>query len=116
MKGTSQPALPNCSWCAVIRFALKLAIFSLVCGVQIALGGPNLFFAFATLTAGASVVLALQCRELPLARLLNHWDEALCFWLISHPGKGILDWVESVAACERKSHSPNRKAILRAGT
>jgi hypothetical protein len=80
----------NCSWCVVIRFALKLAVFSLVGAIQIASGGPNLFFDFTTLTAGASVVLALQCRELPLARSLNHWDEALCFGLISHLGKGLL--------------------------
>jgi hypothetical protein len=80
----------NCSRYVVIRFVLKLAVFWLVCAIQIASGGPNLFFDLTTLTAGASVVLALQSRELPLARSLNHWDEALCFGLISHLGKSLL--------------------------
>ena len=74
----------------VIRFVLKLAVFSLFCGVQIASGGPNLFFDLTTLAAGACVVLALQSLETPLGRSLNYWDEALVFWLISHLGKGIL--------------------------
>ncbi len=74
----------------MIRFVLKLAVFSLFCGVQIASGGPNLFFDLTTLAAGACVVLALQSRELPLAPSLNYWDEALVFWLISHLGNGIL--------------------------
>jgi hypothetical protein len=74
----------------VIRFVLKLAVFSLFCGVQIASGGPNLFFDLTTLAAGACVVLALQSLEPPLGRSLNYWDEALVFWLISHLGKGIL--------------------------
>ena len=74
----------------MIRFMLKLAVFSLFCGVQSASGGPNLFFDLTTLAAGACVVLALQSLEPPLGRSLNYWDEALVFWLISHLGKGIL--------------------------
>ena len=74
----------------MIRFMLKLAMFSLFCGVQRASGGPNLFFDLTTLAAGACVVLALQSLEPPLGRSLNYWDEALVFWLISHLGKGIL--------------------------
>jgi hypothetical protein len=88
--GTISERSRNTSKYVMIRFALKLAVFSLFCAIQIASGGPNLFFDFITLTAGASVLLALQCREIPLARSLNHWDEALCFGLISHLGKGLL--------------------------
>jgi hypothetical protein len=80
----------HCSRSVVIRFVLKLAVFSLFCGIQIASGGPNLFFDLTTLTAGACVVLALQSLEPPLGRSLNYWDEALVFWLISHLGNGIL--------------------------
>ncbi|KLK90311.1 hypothetical protein AA309_26375 [Microvirga vignae] len=80
----------DCSWCVVTRFGLKLVVFLIVCSVQIASGGPNLFFDFTTLTAGACVVVALQSREIPLARSLNHWDEALVSGLISHLGKGVL--------------------------
>ena len=80
----------NSSKYVMIRFVLKLAVFSLFCGVQIASGGPNLFFDLTTLAAGACVVLALQSLETPLGRSLNYWDEALVFWLISHLGKSIL--------------------------
>ena len=80
----------NCSRSVMIRFVHKLAVFTLFCGVQIASGGPNLFFDLTALAAGACVVLALQSLEPPLGRSLNYWDEALCFWLISHLGKGIL--------------------------
>jgi hypothetical protein len=80
----------NSSKYVMIRFVLKLAVFSLFCGVQIASGGPNVFFGLTALAAGACVVLALQARELPLGRTLNYWDEALVFWLISHLGNGIL--------------------------
>jgi hypothetical protein len=80
----------HCSRSVVIRFVLKLAVFSLFCGIQIASGGPNLFFDLTTLAAGACVVLALQSLEPPLGRSLNYWDEALVFWLISHLGNGIL--------------------------
>ena len=80
----------NSSRYVVIRFVLKLAVFSLFCGVQIASGGPNLFFDLTTLAAGACVVLALQSLEPPLGPSLNYWDEALVFWLISHLGNGIL--------------------------
>lgn len=80
----------NSSKSVMIRFVLKLAVFSLFCTIQIASGGPNLFFDLTTLGAGACVVLALQSLEPPLGRSLNYWDEALCFWLISHLGKSIL--------------------------
>jgi hypothetical protein len=80
----------NSSKYVVIRFVLKLAVFSLFCGIQIASGGPNLFFDLTTLAAGACVVLALQSLEPPLGRSLNYWDEAVLFWLISHFGKSIL--------------------------
>ena len=80
----------NSSKSVMIRFVLKLAVFSLFCGVQIASGGPNLFFELTTLAAGACVVLALQSLEPPLGRSLNYWDEALVFWLISHLGTSIL--------------------------
>jgi hypothetical protein len=88
-----RPVIPRsrtCSRHVVVRFALKLAVFSLFCGVQIASGGPNLFFDLTTLAAGACMVLALQSLEAPLGRSLNYWDEALVFWLISHLGKSIL--------------------------
>ncbi|QRM34428.1 hypothetical protein [Microvirga sp. VF16] len=78
----------NCSWCMVFRFLLKLAIFSLICSIQIASGGPNVFFNLTALAAGACIVLALRSRELPLGRSLNYWDEALVVGLISHLGKG----------------------------
>ncbi len=80
----------NSSKSVMIRFGLKLAVFSLFCAIQIASGGPNLFFDLTALAAGACVVLALQSLEPPLGRSLTYWDEAVVFWLISHLGKGIL--------------------------
>jgi hypothetical protein len=80
----------GCSWCVITRFSLKLAVFSAVSGFQVALGWPNLLFELTTLAALLCVVLALNNLERPLARTLNYWDEALCFWLISHFGKSLL--------------------------
>jgi hypothetical protein len=80
----------HCSWCVVIRLGLKLAVFSVVCGFQMALGYPSVFFHLTTLAALLCIVLALQARELPLSRSLNHWDEALLLGLISYLGNGVL--------------------------
>ena len=88
--GPDIPRSRNGSRYVAVRFVLKLTVFSLFCAIQIASGGPNLFFHWTTLAAGACVVLALQSLEPPLGRSLNYWDEALVFWLISHLGKGIL--------------------------
>ena len=87
---TSSQRLQHSSWYVVVRFGLKLAVFLIVCSVQTALGYPNLFFELTTLAAMLCVVLALKHLELPLSRSLNYWDEALCFGLLSHLGKGIL--------------------------
>jgi hypothetical protein len=73
----------------IVRFCLKLGVFSIVCGIQMASGGANLFFDLTFLAASLCVVLAVQSCERPLGRCLNHWDEALVFGLISHLG-GIL--------------------------
>jgi hypothetical protein len=88
--GTISERSRNTSKSVVIRFVLKLAVFSLFCAIQIASGGPNLFFDLLVPAAGACVVLGLQAREYPLGGTLNYWDEAVCFWLISHLGKSIL--------------------------
>jgi hypothetical protein len=87
---TSNQRSHNCSRHVVIRFGLKVAAFSVVCGFQIALGHPSLFFALTTLAAMLSVVLAVQAQELPFSRSLNYWDEALFFGFISYLGKGVL--------------------------
>jgi hypothetical protein len=79
------------SWCVVVRFSLKLAAFAVVWSVQTALGYPNVFFELTTLAAMLCVVLGLTRFELPFSRSLNYWDEALCFGLLSHLGKGILE-------------------------
>jgi hypothetical protein len=80
------------SWHVAIRFCLRLIVFSVVCGFQVALGYPSFFFSLTSLAAMLCVALALHHREFPLGRSLNHWDEALCFWLISHLGQEILQW------------------------
>lgn len=80
----------DCSRCVIIRFGLKLGVFLVVWGCQVASGGPNLLLEFTILAATFCVVLALQAHELPFSRSLNHWDEALVFGLVSHFGKGIL--------------------------
>jgi len=67
----------------IVRFGLKLAVFSFVCGFQVVSGGPNLFFDLAFLAALLSIVLALHARERPMGRVLNHWDEALVFGWVS---------------------------------
>ena len=82
-------SLPDRSRRVIVRFGLKLAVFSFVCGFQVASGGPNLFFDLAFLAALLSLVLAVHARERPMVGSLNHWDEALVFGLVSHLG-GIL--------------------------
>lgn len=86
---TASRSLPDCSRRVIVRFGLKLAAFSLVCGFQIASGGSNLFFDLTFLAAVLSIVLAVNAREHPMGKSLSHWDEAVVFGLISHLG-GIL--------------------------
>jgi hypothetical protein len=43
------------------------------------------------LAALLCVVLALQARELPLSRSVNHWDEALRLELVFSLSNGVLD-------------------------
>ncbi len=59
----------NGSRYVVIRFALKLAVFTLFCGVQIASGGPNLFFDLTMLAAGSAWSLRSSLLSLHLADL-----------------------------------------------
>jgi hypothetical protein len=85
MPSGSQP-LTDRSWHVVVRFGLKLALFALVCGFQIASGGPNLFFDLTALAALLCVILAVRAREHPTGRSLTQWDEAVVFGLISQLG------------------------------
>jgi hypothetical protein len=80
---TVSRSLPDSSRRVIGRFGLKLAVFSFVCGFQVASGGPNLFFDLAFLAALLSVVLAVRARERPMGRFLDHWDEALVFGWVS---------------------------------
>jgi hypothetical protein len=82
-------SLPDRSRRVIVRFGLKLAVFAFVCGLQVASGGPNLFFDLTFLAALLSIILAVHARERPMGRFLNHWDEALVFGLASRLG-GIL--------------------------
>jgi hypothetical protein len=86
---TASRSLPDRSRRVIVRFGLKLAVFSFVCGFQVASGGPNLFFDLTFLATLLSIVLAVHARDRPMGRSLNHWDEALVFGLVSHLG-GIL--------------------------
>lgn len=81
---TAGRSLPDRSRRVILRFGLKLAVFSSVCGFQVASGGPNLFFDLTFLAALLSIALAVHARERPMGRCLNHWDEALVFGLVSH--------------------------------
>ena len=74
------------SWRVVIRSCLKLALFSIICILQVASGGPNLFFELTALAALLCLILAVRGRERPIGRSLNYWDEALVFGLISQLG------------------------------
>ena len=85
MQPGSHP-LTDRSWHVVVRFGLKLALFALVCGVQVASGGPNLFFDLTALAALLCVILAMCAREHPTGRSLTYWDEAVVFGLISQIG------------------------------
>jgi hypothetical protein len=78
------------SWHVIARFCLKLALFSIVCGFQVASGGPNLFFDMTVLAALLCAILAVRARERPVAKSLNYWDEALVFGLISQIGSAFL--------------------------
>jgi hypothetical protein len=80
------PPLTDRSWHVVVRFGLKLALLALVCGFQVASGGPNLFFDLTALAALLCVILAVFAREHPTGRSLTYWDEALVFGLISQLG------------------------------
>ena len=90
--GSSRQNSHHCSWCVVIRFGLKLAVFAIVGGFQVELGYPSVFFRLTMLAALLCVVLALQARELPLSRSLNHWDEARLMGLVSYLGIGVLSF------------------------
>jgi hypothetical protein len=78
------------SWHVVIRFCLKVVVFLVVSSFQTTFGHPSFFFRLTQLAAMLCVALALRAREFPFGRSLNHWDEALCFGLISHLGLAIL--------------------------
>jgi hypothetical protein len=81
--------LPARSRHVVVRFSLKLAVFLIICGLQMGSGGPNLFSEVTRLAAVLCVVLALHARERPMGPSLNYWDEAVVFGLVSRLG-GIL--------------------------
>jgi hypothetical protein len=85
MQPSSQP-LTDRSWHVVVRFCLKLTLFALVCGVQVASGGSNLFFDLTALAALLCVILAVCAREHPIGRSLTYWDKALLFGLICQLG------------------------------
>ena len=74
------------SWRVVVRFCLKLVLFSIVCMFQVASGGPNLFFEVTALAALFCLILAVLGHEGPISRSLNYWDEAFVFGLISQLG------------------------------
>jgi hypothetical protein len=76
-------SLPDRSKRVIVRFGLKLAVFSVTCGFQMASGGPNLFFDLTFMAAILSIVLAVHAREHPMGNSLSHWDEALVFGWIS---------------------------------
>jgi hypothetical protein len=65
------------------RFGLKLTIFLIVCGFQIALGHPTSFFVLAGLSAALCVTLALQTGEWPFGRSFIYWDEAAWSGLVA---------------------------------
>jgi hypothetical protein len=66
------------------RFGLKLAIFFLVCTVQLVVfGPPTSFFALAGLSAALCLALALWKGDEPFSRSLTYWDEAAWFGLIA---------------------------------
>ncbi len=75
----------------VIRYGLEVAVFPIVCGFQLALGCLSGFFQLTMVAALLCVVLALQARERPLSRSVNHWDEALRLGLVSSLSNGVLD-------------------------
>ena len=81
--------LPARSRHVVVRFSLKLAVFLIICGLQMGSGGPNPFFEVTVLAAVLCVVLALHARERPMGPAFNYWDEAVVFGLVSRLG-GIL--------------------------
>jgi hypothetical protein len=81
--------LPARSRHVVVRFSLKLAVFLIICGLQMGSGDPNPFFEVTALAAVLCVVLALHARERPMGPALNYWDEAVVFGLVSRLG-GIL--------------------------
>jgi hypothetical protein len=65
------------------RFGLKLTIFLLLCGLQLAVGYQISFFVLAGLSAVLCLALALWFGERPFARSLTYWDEAAWFGLIA---------------------------------
>jgi hypothetical protein len=65
------------------RFGLKLTIFLIVCGFQIAFGHPTSFFVLAGLSAALCIALALWIGEWPFDRSLTYWDEAAWFGLVA---------------------------------
>ncbi len=65
------------------RFGLRLGVLLLMTALQAVLGYETAFFDLVALFAGACTVLAIFRGEQPLARTLNHWDEACGFGLIA---------------------------------
>ena len=85
MQSGTEP-LASRSWNVVARFCIKLGIFVIVCGLQVALGGFNPFFLLTALSAALCVILAVRAGEHPLGRSLTYWDEAAMFGLLSQLG------------------------------
>ena len=64
------------------RFGLRLGLLLLITGLQAMLGYQTAFFDLVPLFAGVCTTLAIISHEWPLARTLNHWDEACGFGLL----------------------------------
>jgi hypothetical protein len=70
----------------IVRFSLKLAMFIIACGFQVAVGASNPFFEITALAAVLCVIIAVSAREKPFDRSLTYWDEAVVFGLLSQLG------------------------------
>jgi len=70
----------------IVRFSLKLAMFIIACGFQVAVGATNPFFEITALAAVLCVIIAVSEREEPFGRSLTYWDEAVMFGLLSQLG------------------------------
>ena len=65
------------------RFGLKLTIFLILCGIQLAFGYPTSFLVLVGLSAVLCLALALWHGERPFGRTLTYWDEAAWFGLVA---------------------------------